>query len=129
MTRRQQFLGAWRIVETEVWAQDALNLVAPAQLAVDANGLGRLEFIAIQADIDYRLTTRDGLDALEFTWQGLDDGDECSGRGWAVLEHDRLHGRLFIHRGDDSSFTAVRPKSIPVPLGTRRSKPERSSGR
>jgi len=31
-----------------------------------------------------------------------------SGRGWAVLRDDQLQGRLFIHRGDDSTFTARR---------------------
>jgi hypothetical protein len=32
----------WRIVETELWASDALNLVAPAFIEFGEDGLGRL---------------------------------------------------------------------------------------
>lgn len=32
--------------------------------------------------------------------------DPASGRGWAVIENDELHGRIFIHQGDDSAFRA-----------------------
>ena len=41
-------LGRWRIVETELWASDALNLVAPAFIEFGEDGSGRLGFIAVQ---------------------------------------------------------------------------------
>jgi len=31
-----------------------------------------------------------------------------SGRGWAVLRDNELHGMIFIHLGDDSEFVAER---------------------
>jgi hypothetical protein len=46
---------------------------------------------------------------VEFSWSGVDDRDDASGRGVAHLEPDgALVGRIFIHCGDDSSFTARR---------------------
>jgi hypothetical protein len=46
---------------------------------------------------------------VEFSWEGNDECDPASGRGWAVLEEDgSLCGRIFFHLGDDSGFTAVR---------------------
>ena len=45
---------------------------------------------------------------LEFSWEGFDEGDSVSGRGWAILEGDKLNGRIYFHMGDDSSFVAVR---------------------
>lgn len=33
--------------------------------------------------------------------------DEASGRGWAQIDGDgKLHGHIFFHNGDDSSFVA-----------------------
>jgi hypothetical protein len=46
--------------------------------------------------------------------------DQCSGRGWAVLDGDRLTGRLFFHMGDDSGFTAARQTKERGSKGKRR---------
>jgi hypothetical protein len=35
-------VGRWRIVETENWDRDALDLVAPAFIEFDEDGLGSL---------------------------------------------------------------------------------------
>lgn len=44
---------------------------------------------------------------VEFSWDGEDDGDQISGRGWAAAVDDgTLQGHLFIHLGDDSGFRA-----------------------
>ena len=37
--------------------------------------------------------------------------DPVQGRGWAVLEGDRLNGMIFIHQGDESEFEATRATS------------------
>jgi hypothetical protein len=34
--------------------------------------------------------------------------DPCTGRGWATLEGDELHGMIFFHQGDESGFVARR---------------------
>jgi hypothetical protein len=42
------------------------------------------------------------------TWDGTDEGDRVSGRGWAQLEPDgSLRGHISFHAGDDSGFRAV----------------------
>ena len=92
----------------ELWERDALDLVAPATLSIKKSHGGRLAFIAVDAQIDYRVVARDGRPAIEFSFQGFDEGDEVSGRGWATLEGEQLRGRIFFHMGDDSSFIAER---------------------
>lgn len=110
---RQPFVGHWRITEMELWTADDLDLVGPAHLTLARDGLGAVRFLAIEAGLDYRVVQRDGQPGIEFSFDGSDEGDRISGRGWAMLEGDALHGRIFIHHGDDSGFTAHRsaPKS------------------
>ena len=103
-----KFVGRWRIEEMEVWGRDALDLVVPAHISLGAGGLGCLQFIAIEADVDYRVVERNGEQAVEFSWIGHDDNDAAGGRGWAVLTDNTLTGRIFIHNGDESAFIAKR---------------------
>jgi hypothetical protein len=102
--------GRWRITGAELWDRDALNLVAPAFIEFAKDGSsGSFGFIAVQGEMDCREVERDGRPGVEFSWQGNDEGDPASGRGWAVLEEDgSLSGRIFFHLGDDSGFTAIR---------------------
>jgi hypothetical protein len=102
------FVGNWRIIETELWDREALNLVAPAMLSLKPKGAGQIAFIAIEAQLDYRVVMRDEMPSIEFSFQGFDEGDEVMGRGWAILQGEQLQGRLFFHQGDDSSFVAQR---------------------
>ena len=41
-------LGAWRIVEMELWDRDALDLLAPAYLDFAPDGTGQFGFIGNQ---------------------------------------------------------------------------------
>ena len=118
------FHGTWRIVETELWDVDALDLVEAAHITFDSSGLGELQLIAIGAAIDYRVSGRDEVPFVEFSWAGYDDSDPVSGRGWARLEPGgALKGRLFIHQGDESAFAAYREAEAPTPGGASRQKP------
>jgi hypothetical protein len=90
--------------------------LGPAHLTLNRSGQGSLRFLAIEASVDYRMGERDGLPAVEFSFDGTDEGDRISGRGWAVLA-DTLRGRLFFHNGDESGFSAKRQ----VARGRRRS--------
>lgn len=111
------FTGYWRIVEMEVWGEDVLDLLGPAHLAIEDERLGELQFVAVQGAIDAQLCTRDGRPAIEFSWEGDDDGHPTLGRGWAVLdEGGKLQGRIFIHRGDHSDFTATRDVASASPV-------------
>ena len=108
MVSRKDFIGQWRIIEMDTWDRDVLDDPAPAMLTIEKDGMGTISFISVEAWIDYRIVTRDGLPAVEFSFQGNDAGDLASGRAWAVLEGDRLRGRFFFHMGDDSSLVAER---------------------
>ena len=110
MARRDDrlFLGRWRFVESDVWDLDDLDLVEAAHILFGSRGEGSFALIAMQADLDCVVGTRDGQPVVEFTWEGIDEGDPISGRGWAQLDGDSLTGRIFVHRGDDFGFTARR---------------------
>ena len=102
---RRPFVGRWRITEMELWTAEDLDLLGPARLTPLArDGSGDMSLIAVEAGLDYRIGQRDGRPAIEFSFDGSDEGDRISGRGWAVLEDDALHGRVLIHHGDKSSF-------------------------
>jgi hypothetical protein len=100
--------GRWRITEAELWDCDALDLVAPAFIEfVEDGSSGSFGFIAVQGEMDCREVERGGRPGVEFSWEGNDEGDPASGRGWAVLEEDgslRAHllpprRRLRLHGG------------------------------
>jgi hypothetical protein len=59
--------------------------------------------------LDVRYGTRDGSACAEFSWEGNDESDPASGRGWVVLgTAGRLVGHFYIHNGDDSAFVCDR---------------------
>ncbi len=101
--------GRWRIVDMELWDAEAIDLVGPGFIEFDRCRTGRFRFIAAEGLLDCREVVRDGQPGVEFTWEGSDDGDPVTGRGWAVLNSDdALDGRIFFHLGDDSGFQATR---------------------
>jgi hypothetical protein len=85
----------------------AIDLIEPGFIEFTAGQTGQFGFIAVRGWMDCRDAERDGRPAVEFSWEGDDEGDQVSGRGWAVLVDDaRLEGNLFVHLGDDSAFRA-----------------------
>ena len=112
MTRRapsfaRAFAGLWRITEMDEW--DEVDLLGSAHIAFTGRDGGKLEFLAIEADLDVRYGSRDGAACAEFSWEGFDDDTAVNGRGWAALgTAGRLVGHIFIHKGDDSGFVAER---------------------
>jgi hypothetical protein len=103
------FHGRWRIVEMEVWPDDYLDLIEPAHITFEGGRDGVFAFGAVKGWLDVRYGTRDGAACAEFSWEGHNDADPASGRGWATLgTAGRLVGHLFIHNSDDSPFVAER---------------------
>lgn len=107
-TTIEQFLGRWRITEMSMWGSDALDLGGPACIEFEPDGMGAIHFIAARGGIDYRASLRGGRPLVEFTWEGMSEGDPISGRATATLHDRHLTGTLFIHLGDESSFMARR---------------------
>ncbi len=46
--------GSWRIVEIELWDRDAIDLVGPAFIELNADGTGRFRFVAVEGFLDCR---------------------------------------------------------------------------
>ena len=101
-------VSAWRIEEMEVWGRDYLDMEVEAFIKFDVGGFGSFQFGLMSGDLEYECGKRDGNAAVEWSWVGADESDEATGRGWAIFDGDYLRGRIYIHRGDNSAFTAVR---------------------
>jgi hypothetical protein len=99
--------GRWRIRETDEWDQAAIDLIEPAVIEFASDGTGQFCLVAVRGWLDCRLAERSGRPGVEFTWEGFDEMDPASGRGWAVLLEDGLiEGHLYFHMADDASFRA-----------------------
>ncbi len=101
--------GSWRIVEMQLWDPDAMDLVGPAFIELNADGTGHFRFVAVEGFLDCRYGEGGDYPKLEFSWEGNDEGDYASGHGWAQLQTGGLTTRPhLLHTGDDSGFREVR---------------------
>jgi hypothetical protein len=101
-------VGTWRITGMEVWDADYFDMEVPAHITIRDDLTGSFQFGLVQGDIDARVCEVDGTVRVEFSWSGADENDPTSGRGWLEVVGDQAQGRIFIHLGDDSGFTATR---------------------
>ena len=100
------FNGRWEIVTMEKWSKESIDVIAPGYIEFGDRKCGSLHFICIDADIDYQINQDNNK--VTFSFQGDDEGHAISGRGWAKIKNGSLRGRIFIHNGDESHFTAQR---------------------
>jgi len=101
------FAGRWRIVEMDNWDSDFLDLVEEAHLTFEGRSGGEIAFGALKAFLDVRYGARDGSACAEFSWEGHDENDPASGRGWVIIgTAGRLVGHFYIHNGDDQASFA-----------------------
>lgn len=100
------FRGRWRIMWMELWDQDFVDEEVEGYFEFGKGGLGEFQFGYVSGDIDYDLTDRGGTPAVEFSWEGRDETEPVSGRGWAVLDDDGIRGKILFHRGDQCGFRA-----------------------
>jgi len=107
------FTGRWRIVSMEQWEQDFVDEEEEGYIEFEQTKCGQFHFGYVHGHMDCLLTTRDGQPAVEWTWNGNDEMDPAQGRGWAVWKGGELHGMIFFHGGDDSTFVAKK-KSKPA---------------
>lgn len=110
MVQRTQthFIGAWRILEMDAWDADYFDMEAPAYIAIREDLSGEFQFGLVQGDLDGRVETVEGEPRFDFSWAGFDESDPVNGRGWLRVNDKNVEGQLFIHRGDESGFKAVR---------------------
>jgi hypothetical protein len=102
------FVGTWSIVEMEAWDQEYVNMEAPGHFTFKKDGTGHFQFGLVRGEMDCRIETANDRQRIEFSWEGQDELDPVSGRGWAIIEEEELQGRIFFHQGDDSTFRARR---------------------
>lgn len=103
----------WRIDDSDLWDRDALDLAGAAYVEFREDQTGSFRFRAVEGWLDYRPAEIEGRHGVEFTFEGTDEGDPVSGRGWAAeVESDELQLHIFFHMGDDSAFRA-RPFASP----------------
>src|SRR5712692_4568302 len=105
---KSPFAGLWHIVSMETWDEEYFNEEVQAFIEFEDNGTGHFQFGYVRGYMDWRVTTRDGQPAVQWSWEGNDEMDPVQGRGWAKLEEAKLHGMIFIHLGDESGFMARR---------------------
>ncbi|MCZ2342601.1 MAG: hypothetical protein LC104_12545 [Bacteroidales bacterium] len=109
--KKPQFVGRWRITSMTEWDQDFVDEEVPGYFEFTKDGLGEFQFGYVRCGIDWRTTERDGQQAAEFSFDGMDEMTPTSGRGWAVLEGNTLEGMIFFHQGDESGFKAKQNKA------------------
>jgi len=96
-------LGKWRIVRTDLWEADYLDMVEPAFIEFEHDGLGEFRFGCVIGGLDCHYMSA----AAHFTWQGSDEMDQVRGDGIALLEDDgTLSGEISFHLGDEATFKA-----------------------
>ena len=102
------FVGTWRITEMELWDQDFIDLVSPGQIVLYKGNRGSFSFGAVELDIDCTVGKTDKQGRMAFTFDGFDEGDEVSGKGWMKVNGNELRGEIHFHLGDKSWFRTKR---------------------
>jgi len=101
-------VGKWRIIESDQWDKDYLDLVEPAKaIFTDPNSKDHSEITF--GVVDVGLTLEYSQTMMAFTFHGSDEGDEISGSGWAeVLDDGTLEIKFTFFGGDEAILKAVR---------------------
>lgn len=99
-----RFTGSWRITEMDNWPQTYVELVGYAYFKFGDEDQGEMSFGAVKGWLDVRYSLSDGKPTAEFSWQGYDEGDSASGRGWLQIRPaGDAKGYIFIHCGEESA--------------------------
>ena len=92
----------------DLWDQNYIDMEADGYFSFQEDNIGDFQFGLVQGAIDFRIEQFGSKDRLEFSWVGDDEGSSVSGRGWAVMKHGIMEGRIYFHLGDDSGFKAIK---------------------
>jgi len=100
------FDGWWRITWMEEWEADYIDMEEPGHFSIDGND-GLFVFGMVRGEIDARV--HPSGERLEFSWEGICEGDHMCGRGTLELRQPGIaEGRLFIHYGEESGIRLER---------------------
>jgi len=100
--------GMYYITWMEQWDQDFVNEETQGYFRFGKESRGDFHFGFVQGEMDCSYVEREGMPAVEFSWEGHNECNPATGRGWAVLDSDELTGQMCFHFGDESAFKAKR---------------------
>jgi hypothetical protein len=104
--------GWWRITETSQWVNDRLDDLGPAMISITGDA-DRIRMHCLLANVNVKPTKA----GASFTWEGAWEYDQMSGTGSVKLGKDgRLHGRIRIKDGDESTFIAEKATEPTEPI-------------
>ena len=112
---KNPFQGRWLIEHMDQWDVDEESEELQPFIEFERGDTGQFQFGCVHGQMDCQIAQREGKPAVEFTWDGHDEDDQVFGRGWAVVDGDKLTGMIFFHHGDESGFVANRMKEKPKP--------------
>ena len=96
-------IGRWRIVASDLWDREYLDLAGPAYLQIGAGGWAEFSFGALTATAELEYGRR----VIFLHSSGFDEGDAVGGGGSAELQDDgSLEIELSFDDGDDAILTA-----------------------
>jgi len=92
----------------------------PGHVMFKKGGSGGFHFGCVDAALDWRYD--DSLDRVDFTFEGSDEGDQVSGRGWAKVEGKgkQMMGQILFHRATNPGSKPERPVNPSPAKGRRR---------
>ncbi len=96
------------------WDMDYIDMESPGRIVINKNGQGEIHFGAVDVEIDCSLEPYGESARLGFSFEGNDEDDPVSGRGWALVDQEEMTGHIFFHLGDDSGFKAKRQNIKPL---------------
>jgi hypothetical protein len=105
----------------DLWAEDFIDLDVPGHFTFADDQGGEFQCGMVVGWMDCRYDKERAR--VEFSWEGADEADDARGREWAELDGRQLRGRIFIHRGDDSGFVAIKQAANPAPKPRVRRRP------
>ena len=107
-----EYRGWWRIIDTEAWVNDDLDILGPALLSLTGSA-DRLRMHCLLAFVNARARKT----GVSFDWEGAWEYDFVSGTGSVELGRDgRLRGEIKIRDGDKSRFLAERTEEPDEPI-------------
>jgi hypothetical protein len=102
------FFGVWRIKEMELWDKEGRRGQEEGRIEFLPKECGNIRFDGLKADITFKVKKEAEGEKVEFLFEGMDEGNPVSGRGWGKIEGPLLKGRIYLHFGEDSDFLAFK---------------------
>ena len=98
-------MGKWRLIQTELWPQDFIDLREPGYIELKPDGRGTMVFGTVKLELDWKAGKEHRLD---FAFNGFNGTDEVSGEGWVKVRSGEIFGNVKSVRGGTTGFVGER---------------------